>query len=175
MKLGKSIKIVVNGYPLAGKDTFVDICAEILAERGYRVKKISSVDIVKDAAVLLGWDKQKDEKGRQFLSDLKDMSTANYDGPMRYMKGCMERSNPHHDHVFFFHIREPEEIAKFVAEFPDTVTILMQRDSSEKHHTNTSDSKVLHYPYTYIVINNGTLAELEEKAETAMERITNES
>ena len=77
--------IVINGAGGTGKDSFVLAAVRYLAELGYTASNYSSVDQVKAAALYLGWDGVKDEKGRQFLSDLKDLATRNYDGPMLYM------------------------------------------------------------------------------------------
>ena len=59
--------VVINGSVGVGKDTFVQFCAEYAP-----IMNISSVDKVKEAAkVLAGWNGEKDEKSRKFLSDLK--------------------------------------------------------------------------------------------------------
>ena len=116
--------VIVNGFPLSGKDTFVDFCVWKLASIGIDGFSVSSVGAVKDAALLLGWDGEKDERGRQFLSDLKDMSTTDYDGPMRYMERMIEQECiSFRKKVVFLHIREPEEITKFVTKYPETETV----------------------------------------------------
>ena len=60
--------IVINGYPESGKDTFVNLCKNIVGESF--VKNISTVDFVKEVAMLCGWDGTKTPKNRKFLSDL---------------------------------------------------------------------------------------------------------
>jgi len=148
---------VVNGYPNAGKDTFIDMCLEEL--RPSTAVKASSVDVVKQAAKMLGWDGVKDDRGRMFLSDLKDLSTAAYDGPMRCMRYVVQVSREAQVVALFLLIREPEEIARFVAEFPGTKTILVER-GSEAEHLNHADAGVAGYPYDVTIQNDKDLANL---------------
>jgi len=165
--------IIVNGYPLAGKDSFVEYCTSYLWDLGIYSHSVSSVDPIKEAAVILGWDYIKNDKGRKFLSDLKDLSTEAYDLPMKYMSSTItEAQKDHPDHVLFFHIRESKEIKKFVEAFPTTVTVCIHRVESEKHHTNTGDSNILHYHYDIHIDNNGNLDDLSILASKFMETLT---
>lgn len=145
---------IINGSACAGKDTFVIQCRNHLVENNScrLVHNISSVDKVKEAASLLGWDGVKDERGRKFLSDLKDLSTVVYSGPFNYMKFCVEVL----DGIIFFHIREPAEIAKFVRTFPQTKTIFIKRDSA-KVPNNHADQEVDLYNYDFYIENDGTI------------------
>lgn len=154
--------IIVNGTAEVGKDTFVDLCIDAFEARGFEASKKSSVDQVKKAATLLGWDELKDDKGRRFLSDLKDLSTVNYDGPLNYMLQCMEWQGVG---VIFFMIREPEEITKFVETVPGTRTMKVVRDSVEIKYNNHADQRVNEYEYDYVITNNGTLDDLKQLAE----------
>jgi hypothetical protein len=147
------VKVIVNGRPESGKDTFVDFCVAHLALKGVHGKKGSSVDNVKEAAMILGWDGIKDEKGRKFLSDLKDISTLFYDGSMQYMAQVMKGTTAK---VIFFFIREPEEIAKFCRVYPETHTLLVTRPGALTY-ANTGDSRTDDYTYDEIVDNHSTL------------------
>src|SRR6185369_5554100 len=152
----KLLLIVVNGYPQSGKDTFVNYCRKYLEDKDFHTHNVSSVDPIKKAAKLIGWDGTKDDKGRNFLSELKDLSTKYYDFPFKHMLHEIEtRRFPDEDHCFFFHIREPEEIKKFVEYigFPVT-TIFIERKDSIKHLTNTGDANVKDYKYNYIIYND---------------------
>lgn len=152
------VPVVINGPPRAGKDTFVQMCHSPAAKLGLQVINISSVDLVKQAAVLLGWDQQKDAKGRAFLSALKDMSTAQYDGPLRYMLRCLEHAD---NALVFFHIREPEEIRKFV-EVTGATTLLVRRPAVEEDdHSNHADSRVMDCFYDRVIWNMGSLTDLQ--------------
>ena len=73
--------ICVNGYARSGKDTF---CNFAFYHRGL-VYTYSTIDEVKKLAKKIGWDGEKDAKGRKFLSDLKDCLTEYNDLPNRYI------------------------------------------------------------------------------------------
>jgi hypothetical protein len=157
--------IIVNGEPGAGKDSFVDFCIEQLRSMERIGMKVSSVDKVKEAAYLLGWDGEKDAKGRRFLSELKDLATALYDGPMQYMAlRAVGASAAGVDAVFFF-IREPEEIAKFVERFPGTITVKVHRPGLPQFD-NTGDRDVHSYNYDIVVDNTGSLDDLRAEADS---------
>jgi len=152
---------VINGVARSGKNTFVDIVNLYLKSQGsvVEVRDISSVDRVKEAAITLGWNGIKDDKGRRFLSDLKILSTDSYDGPMNYMKIIAEMESG----IKFFHIREPEEIAKFVSEFPDTRTICINRKGIDVPN-NAADQNVDLHDYDHYIDNNGTLEDFTKAA-----------
>ena len=61
--------IVINGYPMSGKDEFTTYCKEILKRKTIQSYNISTVDKVKEIAKLMGWDGEKTPKARKFLSD----------------------------------------------------------------------------------------------------------
>lgn len=154
--------IVVNGPGGSGKDTFLDYVLGKLWAKGFTASKHSSVDRVKEAAIALGWDGIKNDKGRQFLSDLKKLSTEVYDGPATYMVTLMNELD---NDFMFFHIREPEEIARFLDGVENSIAIIVNRDGIELFGNN-SDKNVKNHNYNFEVDNNGTLSELEEQAET---------
>ena len=151
---------VINGAGTTGKDTFVMMVADTLRPKGIEVFNISSVERVKEAGKILGWDEKKDDKGRKFLSDLKDLSTENYDGPFNFMVNKYTNGS---DGIYFFHIREPEEIFKFVKATGAT-TIALYRDSTNTY-TNHADLNAYNYCYDIEIINNGTLSDLIKEVE----------
>lgn len=173
MKIGKVTCVVVNGYPLSGKDTFVGYCRDALLLNCI-THNISSVDRVKQAASLLGWNGEKDVIDRNFLSNLKDLSTFAYDAPYKYMLSCIEeRLQPEDNHVFFFHIREPEEIKKFVSKIPyKTTSVFLVNQNAATHFVNTGDSQVTNYPYKHYISNNGSLLDLMHEAKKFCDLIT---
>lgn len=78
--------VVINGSGGVGKDTFVQFCGEYAP-----IMNISSVDKVKEAAkVLAGWNGEKDEKSRKFLSDLKELGIEYNDAPFKYISNMAE-------------------------------------------------------------------------------------
>lgn len=156
----KPLVIVVNGEPGAGKDTFVVDCCRILGHMCYATI-ISSVYRVKEAAKILGWDGAKDERGRKFLSDLKDLSTAAYDGPLNYMLGRIEKTFAK---VAFVYIREPMEIDRLKERLPGTLTLVVERHGLPKFD-NTGDRDTGEYEYDFHIPNHGSLAALTLLAE----------
>lgn len=161
--------IIINGSGGVGKDTFVDIC-----KKYKNCKNISSVQPVKDAAKILGWDGTKDEKSRKFLSDLKRLSIEYNDYSFTFMKNEV---NYFHDtininNILFLHIREPEEIEKCKKEF-GAITLLLTSSRVEIIESNNSDKRINEYEYDYTIDNSGTLDELEIKAKEFLEKILN--
>ena len=154
-----TVSVVVNGPPRAGKDTFVDMCMILLRDAGFTCSKHSSVDMVKKAAELLGWDGVKDERGRQFLSDIKDLSTVAYNGPFLYMLDVV--ATRQHD-VMFFHIREPEEISEFVR-YTNGVKVIVERPGCPTF-SNHADKRVRLMTYDFDVYNDKDLNKLSARA-----------
>jgi len=160
---------IVNGCFETGKDAFVDFCIDELEPR--LGVKVSSVDAVKKAALQLGWDGRKDAKGRKFLSDLKDMATATYDGPMHHLAKAVQYCEERGARALFLMVREPPEIARFIKEFPGTKTILVERPGDEKETSNHADANVAAYNYDLVISNDKDLMSLRE---TAREFLQNE-
>lgn len=158
---------IINGSGGVGKDTFVELVSVELNDklkRFHTVVNFSSVDRVKEIAKEIGWDGRKTEKDRKFLSDLKSLTRDYCDMPFQSMKNKIkEFLESEEGQVLFLHIREPEEIKRVVDEF-GAKTILIVRDSVTQITSNTSDKNVFDYHYDFIVDNNGTIEELQEKA-----------
>lgn len=68
---------VINGTGGAGKDTFVKMVSRQMDKMSNyaAVINVSSVDRIKEAAKIIGWNGGKEEKDRKFLSDLKELSS----------------------------------------------------------------------------------------------------
>jgi len=152
--------IIINGSGGVGKDTFVEFCSNFTG-----VKNISSVDKVKEAAqILVGWNGEKDEKTRKFLSDLKQLSIDYNNYPLIYIenqtKEFMENDT---QSIMFIHIRESSEIEK-VKNAIGAKTLLITSNRVAKIETNKSDANVEDFQYDYYIRNDGTLDELKEKA-----------
>lgn len=160
--------IVINGAGTSGKDTFIDLFSEVCDEscEGYSVYRFSSVDRVKYFATCMGWDGVKDNKGRRFLSDIKDAMTLYNDDPFNYMKEKVEEVKDITEDAFiFFHVREPSEIKKMVNRLGATSLLIERPSVNSDSFTNHADKNVKEFPYSYIVSNNGTLSDLKHRAE----------
>lgn len=149
--------IVINGTGGSGKDTFVEFCMKYA-----KVKNFSSIDKVKEIARLIGWDGQKREKDRKFLSDLKKLTTEYNNMPFNSIKDAIDEFNNSDDEILFIHVREPEEIKKVVDAFGAN-TLLVKRVGLANIESNYSDANVDNYPYDYVIENN-TLEQLDSAA-----------
>lgn len=151
--------IIINGTGGSGKDTFVQYCSEYA-----KVINISSVDKVKEAAtILVGWKGEKDEKSRKLLVDLKKLSIDYNDAPLKYIEKQYNAFLNSQAEYLFIHIREIDEIKK-IKEALNAKTLLIINPRVELIKSNTSDGNVYNYKYDYIIENNGTLKDLEQKA-----------
>lgn len=155
----------------SGKDTFVELCRKFMGDAF--LLNISTVDKVKEIATACGWDGTKTPENRKFLSDLKALLTDWADVPLKDIiskveafKREFERYDVSDKGAFvFIHCREPEEIRKLVKAL-GARTLLIRRTAAEHvSASNQSDADVLNYNYDAVVMNNGTLADLEHQAE----------
>lgn len=163
-----NLTVIINGSGTAGKDTVVDI----VDEKVYNtfIYNVSSIDRVRSAAEILGWRGCKSDNDREFLHQLKMISSKFYDHSFRYMFEQYEHYNKMCGNLLgkhligFFHIREPEEIEKFKNAIQSSggrvLTLLIKRDNIDKF-SNEADKNVENYQYDYVVENNGTIEELE--------------
>lgn len=159
---GKQV-FIINGSGGVGKDTFVSCVRHFCNAINY-----SSVDLIKRAARILGWNGGKTEEDRKFLSDLKSLCAKYNDAPFRDICDIVNNFKECEHKYLFLHIREPEEIERAKKEF-NAKTILITRESVSEITTNDSDKNVNNYQYDYIVENNGTLDDLMQKAKDFIE------
>lgn len=160
--------IIINGAAASGKDQFVKYFQK---HYPYQCCNWSTIDKVKEIAQNhLGWDGEKIENARLFLSELKRIWSDYNNGPFQWM---VKKIDSHYQEqndedkskvVYFIHCRESDEIQKFKATYGNKChTLLIQRDGM-KMPENKSDKNVGRYPYDFINENNGDLNELEIKA-----------
>lgn len=154
----KKLVIVINGAGGVGKDTLCSFVA-----RAYRVRNVSSVDPIKELARMAGWDGDKSDKSRKMLSDLKMLFTRYNDLCLRYITGQYQQFLDGEEQVMFVHIREPEEIARFVAVAPEHIRTLLITNSTKEQrvYRNDSDDNVAQYDYDAVYDNKYPLEETE--------------
>ena len=128
---------ITNGMARCGKDTFATYLNEFVPTLKY-----SSIDKVKEIAVLCGWDGGKTEKDRKFLSDFK-MLTAEYsDMPFKAIEEKVSeflKDNIHE--VMLIDIREPEEIERAKNVF-NAEAILIKNDRVDIITSNDGESVI---------------------------------
>lgn len=167
----QNILFIVNGYPRAGKDTFVDICGGMIAAKGHHASASSSIDLIKSVTDFLGISEEpKTPEKRALWSDLKaSLEKYNRFASRRTVQGILEtmsKSKPK-IRVGFVHVREPDAIdfMKTIARDCEVFTIFVDRDDAERVTSNASDMEVENYDYDVIIRNHGTLENLENLAE----------
>ena len=160
-KLPEKVCIVINGRGGCGKDTLCDICAE-----KYPTVNVSSITPIKEIARLGGWNGEKDPKSRKMLADLKQLFRDYNDLGNVYVLKALDSFLASGNAILFVHIRESDEIAKFVSEASQkcrTVTLLVDRhigDYSNDSLGNASDDNVADYKYDYVFLNDAPSIEI---------------
>jgi len=157
----EKITIIINGVGGCGKDTLVEILSSY-----HKVKNISSITPVKEIASYCGWNGEKTDKARKFLSDLKKLLTEYNEFPMQYLLEQQEEFLASNEEFLFVHIREPHEIEKFKnASKTTTYTLLVtpREELKAKVYGNKSDDDVNKYDYDFIFANDKPLDIIEQE------------
>lgn len=151
----KKAVIVINGAGGVGKDTLCD-----LASKHFKVYNVSSITPIKEIAALCGWDGSKDDRSRKFLADLKRISIEYNDYPTSWAVEKYREFLSSEDDVMFLHVREPEEIAKFVRATEGEAKTLLIRGGyrmTKTNYGNAADDSVEKYGYDFYYVNEKTL------------------
>ena len=151
--------IVINGAGGVGKDTLCEF-----AEKHFKVMNVSSITPIKEIALMCGWQGEKTDKARKFLSDLKALSIEYNDFPTLWATKKYNEFLESDNEIMFLHIREGVEIEKFVRATGGKAKTLLIRGGSrmtKSNYGNVSDDMVENYPYDYYFVNDKTLEEAE--------------
>lgn len=151
--------IVINGAGGVGKDTLCEF-----AEKHFKVMNVSSITPIKEIASMCGWQGEKTDKARKFLSDLKALSIEYNDFPTLWATKKYNEFLESDNEIMFLHIREGVEIEKFVRATGGKAKTLLIRGGSrmtKSNYGNVSDDMVENYPYDYYFVNDKTLEEAE--------------
>ncbi len=155
----KKTVFVINGAGGVGKDTLCD-----LASKHFKVYNVSSIDPIKEIAAMTGWSGEKTDKARKFLSDIKRLTIEYNDYPTLWGKARFDEFMKSDNEIMFFHIREAEEIRKYVEATDGIAKTLLIRGGnrmSKSHYGNASDDEVENYSYDYYFVNDKSLDETE--------------
>lgn len=175
MKGKTSIIVIINGFPGAGKDTFVACCGMVVKEGVYN---LHTSQPVKDALFSLGWKNEKTPEIRDLLAYLRKESDSFFDTSFQYITskvrqfGLAENFKP----IIFIHCREPINIKRYVDSYKRVTTLLISRQRGESEtfeplSTNDSDRDVNLYQYDKVIQNDGSVQELYAKAKEYVEEL----
>ena len=148
--------IVINGMGGVGKSTFISLCHEI----DPRVIETSTVDFVKEIALQAGWDGVKDQKGRRFLSDIKDALERYDDVPNKKIDEFIQS---HPDNIMVVNAREPHNIEYYQNKY-NARAVIVTNPNTVKIQGNHADENVDNYDYDVVINNSGTLEDLRKTA-----------
>ena len=163
--------IIINGRGGVGKDTMINVLQNSDQYAG-RVGNISSIDPIRKAVnnLIGNQDPIKDNKYRKLLSDVKMALTAYNDIPtLLVYREALKIIDNENIEFLFVHIREPEEIEKFIntcnllatRDF-DIITLLIKntnKEISSQSFGNISDDSVDNYKYDFIFNNSRDINE----------------
>ena len=155
----KKAVLVINGAGGVGKDTLCDLAAKHL-----KIRNISTITPIKELARMCGWDGSKDDKSRKFLADMKQLTVAYNDFPTNWALNIFREFLTTDEQILFVHIREPEEIKKFIDATDGFAKALLVRGGErmkKSHYGNAADDCVENYAYDYYFYNDKSLAEAE--------------
>lgn len=167
---------IVNGPPGCGKTTFSNMAIDISTEyyknelKGYPVAlNLSTVDSVKLKARQIGWDGNKDDKGRALLSGLKQLLLNYDDSPFLDVANRIKTHNRKIENYFhlsdtsfyFVMSREAKEIDRFKEELGAKAIYIQNSEAETRPTSNSSDRDVLNYEYDIYIDNNGSLEDLK--------------
>lgn len=168
--------VLIGGRAGEGKSTFTRFCGEYLL----REKNIGSVIVpfarmVKETAFVMGWDGEKDDKGRKLLQEVGKIGReydldlwANH--AIDFIKDCDGQG---FEYYFIDDWRFPNESKVIVEHFSPTLKVRMRRP--EESHTlfgtalynDVSEASLSDEDsyYDYVIKNSKDLDELKVKSE----------
>lgn len=157
--------LIINGSGGVGKDTFVSTLGKYIS-----VVHESIINPVKDIAHDAGWNGDKTEKGRAFLSALKIAMGEYNDYPYTCMEKVVNWFKTTDNEILCIDMREPEDITRAKQEF-NAKTVLVMRPSVKQIKTNKADAGVYDIGYDYIVDNSSDSEHLQEEVELFLRKL----
>lgn len=127
----------------------------------------------------MGWDGKKDEAGRQFLADLKDVWTKYNNGANKETMNWIiayhaDETISAKEFLVFVHCREAESLKWFEEELTkrkiDFCSMLVEK-SDIQFFDNDADKFVTNFKYDMIVKNDGDLEDLNKTSELLSKKL----
>lgn len=110
--------------------------------------------------MIAGWDGVKDNKGRRFLSDIKDAMDFYDNLTVKNVNEVIE-SNP--NYIYFINARSSYDIDYFKERW-NAKTILIEKPDVPLIFSNHADAGVMDCQYDIIIHNNGDIQALRKYA-----------
>lgn len=153
--------LIFNGSPRSGKSTV----QSIIRLKTKAAISYSSIDCVKNIyEKYFGWDGEKTEESRKFLSDMKHFLIAETNIIDQALTEKYNEFMKSDNSILMIDIREPKEIAKYAKKF-NAVTVLVTNSRVPHVVSNTSDKNVSFYKYDVKIVNDGSFLDLESLVE----------
>lgn len=154
----KKVCFVINGVGGCGKDSLIHLLCD-----KFKVRNVSSITPINELAKMAGWDGVKTDKARKFLFELKSLVTEFNDYPTKYILDEYNQFLTSDEQIMFIHIRESENISRFVSLTGGKVKTLLITPRAELTHKvygNHADDDVYKYDYDYTFANDRPLDEI---------------
>ena len=162
--------IMICGKARSGKDTLADFLIEDLKDK--KPCKVQIGQYIKYYAMkYFGWDGEEETEPRDLLIYLGTDIIINKIDPNFHINRLvqdLEVLSYFYDTFIVSDVRFPVEIEKVKEKYDEVITIKISRDSEELNQSqknNITETALDNYTdYDYVIDNNGTLEELEQKA-----------
>lgn len=171
--------VLISGKAQNGKDTLAGMLKECLEDKSYRVLITHYGDLVKYVCkTFFDWDGNKDEAGRTLLqyvgTDIVREQNPNF--WVEFIKSILTMFKHEWDYVLIPDCRFPNEVECFMNSDFNTSLIRINRPNYDSGLTpqqlaHPSETSLDNYDYTYFVLNDGTLTDLEAKVQTIMNQL----
>lgn len=142
------------------------------------VSELSTVDFVKEVAMICGWKGKKDKKDREFLHDLKEAMEKWDNIPNKKVLEDAENIIKNYlglNHLFFVNIREPQSIESFsqlvMEQGCETPIKILMESNMSSNEVDSIVQEIKSIKYDKIYKNNGTLKDLANTAGDFIEEI----
>ena len=171
--------ILIGGKARSGKDTIADFMYDILEQEGKKVCKIQIGQYIKYYATrYCGWDGREETKPRDLLLKIGTEIIREKIDPEFHIDRLIQDIRVlsyFYDYFIVSDVRLPNEIEKPKSNFENVCTIRMERysdelNSAQKQHI-TEVALDNYDGFDFIINNDGTLEELEEKAKDILKKI----
>lgn len=161
---------IINGLPQSGKDTFCEYVGNYA-----NVTVVSTVDYVRDILREAGWDGIKTPQVRYAMCEIKNMLDSLFDTSFKIIENeVSDFMADDEKEIMFIHCREPSGIQRFVSTL-HAETIIVRRPHNKVELSNDADRYVEGYEnYTYMLNNDGTLKDLDIKAQSFVKYLKGE-